>query len=152
MATDAGSRGILIGIGAAVVVLIAVAIVLAVQPPSELDSATPEGTAQAYFRAVLGHDADDAFTYLAPEIADRCDIEGLRHEIPDDARIVITRTEIDDTRARVEVEITESYAEGPFDAGSDTFDETLIMESSGDRWVIIEAPWPVYHFCRGDEP
>lgn len=50
MDTEQRSRTILIGIGAAVVVLVAIAVVLAIQPPELYDPATPEGAAQGYSR------------------------------------------------------------------------------------------------------
>ena len=134
-------------IGALVGVLIGVAVMLALRPPPGFDPATPEGTAQGYFRAVLDDDENLAFAYLTGALADRCDTGEMRHVTPDEARVVITRTEIDGADAELEVEITETYGEGPFDAGSYIFDETLVMERHGDRWLIAEIPWPIHIYC-----
>jgi hypothetical protein len=152
MRTDQRSRTILVVIGTLVVVLIGVAVVLALRPPPQFDAATPEGTAQGYFQAVLDGDEDLAFGYLTETLRDRCETGEMRHVTPDGARVVITRTEIDGADAALEVEITETYREGPiFDIGSYPFDETLVMERHGDRWLITEMPWPIHVYClQGD--
>ena len=148
MKTDQRSRRILVVIGALVGVLIGVAVVLAVRPPPEFDPVTPEGTAQGYFRAVLDGDEDLAFGYLTEALRDRCDTGEMRHVTPDEARVVITRSEVGGADAELEVEITETYGEGPFDAGSYTFDETLVMEHHSDGWLIAEMPWPIHIYCQ----
>jgi len=145
--TDKYSHRILFMVGALVAVLIGVAIILALRPPTEFEPTTPEGAAQGYFRAVLDGDEDLALGYLTESFDEGCDPGELPSAAPKDARIVITRTEIDGTDAEVEVEISETYGEGPFDSGSYTFDETLVMERHDDRWLIAEIPWPIYDYC-----
>ncbi len=151
MTTDQRSRRILVVIGALVAVLIGVAVMLALRPPAEFNPATPEGTAQGYFQAVLDGDEDLAFGYLTEAFGDQCDTGVMRHETPNDARVVIIRTEIDGADAELEVEITETYGEGPFNAGSYTFNETLVMERHDDRWLIAEIPWPIYAECLQED-
>ena len=147
MTTDQRSRKILVIIGALVAVLIGVAVVLALRPPPEFSPSAPEGTAQAYFQAVLDGDEDLASTYLVQAQRDLCDTGVMRHQIPNDVRVVIIRTEIDGVDAEIEVEITETYGEGPFGGGSYTFDEILVMERHEDRWLIAETPWPIDIYC-----
>jgi hypothetical protein len=154
MDTDRRSRIVLLAIGGIVVVLIAVAVVMAVQPPPQFDPATPEGAAQGYFGAVLDRDAGLAFSYLTDGIRDGCTRGELRHVTPDGARVVIANTEINGDTATVEVEISETWGEGPFGEGpfgagpnTFTFDETLFMERHGDRWLISEPPWPIHVNC-----
>lgn len=150
MDTDQRSRLVLIVIGATLIVLVAVALVMAVQPPPEFDPATPQGAAQGYFRAVVDRDPNAAFDYLADDIRSECNRGELRHVTPDGARVVIAATEVTADEATVEVEITETWGEGPFDAGPGrlSFDETLFMERHGDRWLITETPWPIHDYCR----
>jgi len=138
---------VLIAIGVVAAVLVGVAILVAVQPPAVLDPATPEGTAQGYFQGL--HDGDDALvnSYFTDDLMDRCD-DALyhndfgRYEQRETTSVSITSTEIDGDVAVVEVRITVTYGEGPFNAGSDRFDETLVMERHGDRWLISEPAWP----------
>ena len=148
MTADQRSRRILVVIGTLVAVLIGVAVMLALRPPPEFNPATPEGTAQGYFQAVLDGNEGLAFDYLTETFGDRCDTSEMRHATPDDARVVITRTQIDGAHAEVEVEITETYGEGPFGGGSYTFDETLFMDRHGDGWLIAEIPWPIHDYCN----
>ena len=147
MGEDDRSRLVLIAIGVLVAVLVGVAIIIAVRPPVVLDPATPEGTAQGYFQAL--HDGDDTrlTSYLTDDLEDRCDALAYlgdfgRYEQRETTGVSITSTEIEGDTARVELTITVTYGEGPFAAGSDTFDETLVMEHQGDRWLIAEPAWP----------
>lgn len=151
MKTDQPSRRILVAIGTLVGVLIGVAVMLALRPPPEFNPTTPEGTVQGFLQAVLDDDEDLAFGYLTEPLRDRCNTGEMRHVTPDEARVVITRSDIGGAHAELEVEITETYGEGPFDAGSYTFDETLVMERHGDRWLIAEIPWPIHIYCLQED-
>jgi hypothetical protein len=148
MNMDRHSRIVLTVIGTVTVALIAVAIVIAVQPPETLDPGTPEGSAQAYYQAILDGDEDLALSYVDEDLVSNCSTHDLTYFTPDSARVVIERTEIDGDTATVDVVITETGGEGPFGGGSNTFDETLVMTRSGDIWVISRAPWPIDLFCH----
>lgn len=147
MKTERRSRAVLAVLGIVVAILAVVAVVLAVQPPPEFDPATPEGTAQGYFRAVLDQDVEAVRSYMTTESIGSCRLSELRYFTPDQARVVIVHTEITGDRAEVDVRITESWGSGPFDADSHTFDETLVMEQHGDRWLIARPPWPLEFDC-----
>jgi hypothetical protein len=147
MRMDRHSRTVLVVIGAVAVVLIAVAIVVAVQPPQEFDPGTPEGTAQAYYQAILDGDEDLALSYLDESLLADCPRYELGYFTPDSIRVVIANTEIEGDEARVDVVITETWGEGPFGGGSNTLDDTLVMTRSGDTWVISRMPWPIDIFC-----
>jgi hypothetical protein len=147
MGTNDRSRVVLVAIGTVVAVLIGVAVVIALQPPPVLDLATPQGTAQGYFQALHDGDDDLVASYLTADLKARCDDashleEVRRYEQHDATSVSIVSTEIDGNEAEVEVMITVTYGEGPFDAGSDAFKETLVMEHHGDRWLISEPTWP----------
>ena len=148
MKMDRHSRIVLMVIGGVAIVLIAVAIVVAVQPPVELDPTTPEGTAQGYYQAILDGDEDLALSYLNEDLAARCPTHELGYFTPDGARVVIAETEIDGDEARVDVVVTETWGDGAFGSGSRTFDETLVMTRNGDTWVISRMPWPVAMYCH----
>jgi len=148
MKTERRSQAVLVAIGAVVIGLTTVAVLLAIRPPAELDPTTPEGTAQQYFRAVLEGDAELARTHLTPDLAGDCHTDDLHHRAPDAARVVVAHTEIIGDRAEVDVQITETEGQGPFDAGSYRFTETLFMEHAGDRWLIARPAWPLEFACR----
>jgi hypothetical protein len=145
------SRLVLIATGVVVAVLVGVAVVIALQPPPVFDPTTPEGTAQGYFQAL--HDGDDALviSYLTDDLTERgqtiCDDslnleDFMSREQREATSVSIISTKIDGDSARVELSITVTYGEGPFDAGTDRFDETLVMEHHADRWLISELAWP----------
>jgi hypothetical protein len=150
-AMDRHSRFALVVIGGVAVVLIAVAIVVAVQPPQQFDPDTPEGTVQAYFQAILDWDEDRALSYLDENLLTDCSRYELRHFTPDGVRVVIAKTEIDGDEARVEVVITETWGKGPFGGGSQTFDETIVMTRSDGTWLITRTPWPIDMICSEGE-
>ncbi|MEN8114776.1 MAG: hypothetical protein ABFS21_10360 [Actinomycetota bacterium] len=143
---DRHSRIVLIVIAAVTVVLVAVAIVVALQPTEELDPSTPEGTAQRFYQAVLDGDEDLAATYFAEDFTGDCPREDFEYYGPESFRVVIADTEISGDEAKVDVVITETWGEGPF-RDSHTFDETLHMTRSGDGWLITRTPWPVEIYC-----
>ena len=147
MGSSNRSRVVLVAIGVVVVVLIGIAVVIALQPPQALDPTTPEGTAQGYFQAL--HDGDDALvnSYFSDDLKDRCDDalyldDSGRYAQQETTSVSIVSTNVDGDEAIVELRITVTYGEGPFDSGSDRFDETLVMERQGDRWLISEPAWP----------
>lgn len=148
MTTDRRSRRALVLLTTLVTTLLGVAVVLALRSPPDFDPLTPEGTAQVYVQAVLDGDEDIAFSVFTETLRDECTTSEMRRVIPPHARIVIKKTEIDGADAELELEITETYGEGPFDLGSSySFDETLVMERQGDRWLIAELPWPTHIYC-----
>ena len=77
--TSTGSRMVLAVIGVLVVGAIAVAAVLsAVRSTPDLDPTTPEGVAQAYYRAILDGDDSAALLLMTPELREKCDGQHFR--------------------------------------------------------------------------
>lgn len=136
-------------IGGIVALLVVVAVILAIQPPATFDPDTPEGAAQGYYEAVLDGENELAFTYLTEELRDDCDDEFWWHNESEDARIVITRSEIEGDRAELDVTIEVSYGDGPFGGGSYSQDETVKLELHGDRWLISAPTWPMDRYGCG---
>ena len=138
--------GIVLGtIAAVVAAVVVVALLLALRPPTEFDPGTPEAAVQGYFQAVADRSRVDAKQFMTPELVERCvaDLNEIRHT-PDSLRVVIVATEPDGDQTLVTVEITERPASSLFLGESYTFEETLVLERSGDVWLIAEAPWPIY--------
>ena len=148
MTTGRSSYRILVAIGVLLGVIVVVATIIAVQPPPTFAPDTPEGTAQGYFLAIDDGDIDAALAYLSDDLRDGCDPQDLRYWIRDvgerGIRVAILSTTVEGGTAEVDVTVTEYYGSGPFSGGSYEHAETLVMERSGDRWLIVESPWPVY--------
>jgi hypothetical protein len=147
------STRILVAIGAVVVGLLVVAAVLnATRSTPELDPATPEGVAQAFLLEVFDEDYDAAAEYFTPELADRCEAGDRFFYGEEPGRAALVDTEIDGDRARVEVEITTTYGESPFDLSESTFEATLIMRRIDGRWLISEPVWQFFSCPEGVTP
>jgi hypothetical protein len=150
MRTVARSNVFLVGVAVAAAALLAVAVVLAMRPTPQLDPGTPEGAVQGYFQALLDNDAELAGSYLAGDLADRCESD-LKRRSEDGVGVVIVDVTSRGAHVRVDVEITETYGSDPFGGSSYSFDETLVLEKHGDRWLIAEPPWPIY-YCPEAQP
>ncbi len=143
------SNSVLLAIGAFVAILVAVAVVLAIQPPKTFDADTPEGAAQRYYKAALDGEDDLAFTYMTEDLKESCGGELRYFDKGEDARIVIVSSTIEGDRAKLEVTIEVSYGDGPFGGGSYDRDETLRLERQNDRWLITEPTWPMDRYGCG---
>jgi len=133
-------------VGGIIVVAVVTAVFAATRPVTTRDSGTPDGAVQAYLSAVLKGDNEEAAGFLAPD--SRCDVQDLdRTNVVEAARVDLIDTEIDGDSARVTVEVSFSSGGGPFQ-GSATEDHTFRLSRSGDRWLLVGLPWPLYD-CGG---
>jgi hypothetical protein len=145
------SNAILIAIGVSVALLVAVSIFFALQPPTEFDPHSPQGAAQGYYRAIEDRDDELAETFMTDELAQSCDGHWWYDDMESSNRVVITSTKIDGDTARVDVDITISYGDDPFDGGSYDQQETLTMVHIGDVWLISRPVWPMDRYACGEE-
>lgn len=147
-ASSARSRGVLIVMTLVVAAAIGGAATLsALRTTPDLDDATPEGVAQAYYRAIVDGREEDALALLTPELRARCDEDAFRfYPVADTVRIVLVSAEVRGGRAEVEVEIDRIDDPSPFDLDGRSSRERLEMTRSGRGWLISELPRPI--FCR----
>lgn len=150
MAHRTTSNTIVALVGALVAILVVVAVVFALQPPTQFDPNTPEGTAQGYFQAVNDDDMALAESYLTEVLRDECRREWWFHEENASNRVVITATEITGDTAKVDVRISVSYGERPFEGGTNDEEETMTMVRQGDTWAISEPVWPMDPYACGE--
>jgi hypothetical protein len=138
---------VLVVVVAAMVALSALVVALAAtRSPAQLDPRSPEGTVQAYLRAVLDGDHEAAVRYLDP--ASGCDIGDLdRTGRVQPTRVALTSTHVDGSSARVRVELTTGAGDGPFGSGyQETTTFRLTRSSTG--WLLTGSPWPLFD-CAG---
>jgi len=133
-------------VGGIVAVAVAAALFASTRPSTTWGSTTPEGTVQSYLAAVLDGDMEKAAGYLSPEGS--CDVHDLDTvgSVPT-ARADLVGTTIEGERARVDVDLALS-ADGPFDTLA-TENHTFRLTRSGERWLLVGQPWPLYD-CGGD--
>ncbi|MGE0133703.1 MAG: hypothetical protein AB7L91_06585 [Dehalococcoidia bacterium] len=151
----ARSTVLLIVIGLVLAAAIAAAAVVAAQRggEDELPDGTPGRTVQLYLRAVEDQDAAEAFSYLSPEVTDRCstmprEVISRRGDIA--IRATLEETKIDGDAATVRVELTERYDSSPF--GSSDPKQTIVfdLERIEGEWLFSQPPWPI--FCPAKLP
>lgn len=131
----------------ALVVLASAAVTLLASDEAQFPADTPEGAVQRYFQAVADRDTTEARSYLAPELATRCE------ELPQDSitnrgtrsfGVTLTGTEAKSDRTEVRVKLTESSGSPPF--GGDSYSQDLLLQlrQVDGQWRFIESPWPLY--------
>lgn len=137
----------LIGIGVATVMLVVASVAVArlVDREVEYDVGTPEGTVQAYLRAVAGGDATTAYGFYSTDLQDSCEITNLRDSLrlgTEDFRATLRDvTERADT-VEVRVSLMQTYGSGPFDRGESVSEQVFVLTAEGGGWRLVEAPWP----------
>jgi hypothetical protein len=135
-----GPRMVLWATGIALGLLALVAVILGTRPGPTLDPATPEGTVQAYARAVIDGDEEAAWALLDPETQERCE-DQLFWDREARIRVAIGETTITGDRARVEVTVTQSYGQGPFDGGQWSNTESFRLRSVDGSWRVRSGPY-----------
>jgi len=143
---SASSRWLVV-IAATTVILVAAGLVAAqvIDREVEYDVSTPEGTVQAYLRAVAEGDATAAYAFYGASLQEHCDVTYLRDSLRWGAenfraslRDVVTR---EDT-VEVRISLVQTYGSGPFGRSESVFDQVFVLEESPDGWRFTEAPWP----------
>ncbi|CAN5750273.1 hypothetical protein BH23ACT5_BH23ACT5_24210 [soil metagenome] len=141
------NRVLLGAVGAVVLLAVAAVVVAALRPAMELDTATPEGTVQAYLQGLFDDDAEIALSFIDPDSG--CTVEDIRSaHVPTSSRVVLLSTETESDGAVVEVRVTEDAGSGPFDSYEFSHEQEFSLRNDGDRWLISGEPWPLY-ICRG---
>ena len=144
-----GSNRLLTIMAIVVVALIAVAAVfVAVRDPATFDPDSPEGAVQAYVIAVIDGDDDAAHAVLSDELQTRCDVRDLRNRVADDSssRITLIESAVDGDEARIEVEVTVTHDDGPFEFSDWSYDERFELRLAAGEWRITAPPWPYYYY------
>lgn len=133
----------MLGITVAAIAAIAVivGVVTAMQSPSALDPASPEGVVQQYLSAVFEHRNDDAAKFL--DASGQCDADDLdRSGFNQDAQVDLLDVVTTGTTSRVNVHL--QYGGGdPFSDGWGE-DKTMRLVKSGADWKITGIPWPMW--------
>lgn len=139
----------LVGVGAAIAVASALAVVVALTVGGEeaFPEGTPERAVQLYLQAVADRDAATALDFISPALLDECGT------IPRDAitsrgnarfRAALDETVPHDARVEVYVTISESYGDPPFGGGESTWPLVLELTDEDGVWRFTQVPWPLY--------
>lgn len=125
----------------AIVVASLVTALLSMREPAELEPGSPEAAVQDYLDAVLDRDSEAAASLLAADSP--CGVDDLDNAfVEEDVRVSLRDVEVSDTTARVDV--TVSAGSGGLIASPWSEEHTFRLRRTGDEWLIIGAPWPLF--------
>ncbi len=150
----------LIGIGAALGVLVVVAVVGALisdsGQPELLPEDVPEGITQRYVLAMIDGDLDEAWGYLSPELQAGCILEQWREVAKrqshlEDSQILLDEVNrINDTEVTVSLNRRRTSQPDPFEFSFSPeestyhFEEFRLKRQNDGAWRISQLPWPVF--------
>ncbi|CAN5770743.1 hypothetical protein BH23ACT4_BH23ACT4_11630 [soil metagenome] len=129
---------------AAGTILLALALIALFREPVVLDSATPEGTVQAFLQAIADNDYDKARDQLSPDLKEECSSADIARAGPFES-FTATLGDVNEFGEETLVHIT--IREGGSGLDTYTYDPgpyRLQMESG--RWGITEASWPYFFY------
>jgi hypothetical protein len=131
---------LVVGVVLAVAVA-AAAIVTSLRPSPELDPNTPEGTVQAFFRAVEADDWDGVRALLSSPLQQECEASELAQFRDDVDRAVIAEVDAAGSETIVEVRVSRVVVDDPLNPYTyeDTF-QFVLTDDSG-RLAVSELPW-----------
>jgi hypothetical protein len=134
------------GIGAVVVLAIAVVLLAGNRPATTYPEDTPEGTFQRYYAAFEAGDYAAAYAFLSTRAAGRIALEEYERQAEDFAagsdggptrRILFDRVTGGGTRRTLHLTVEEFYGDG-LDASRNRYPLNVRMVREGDAWRIDE--------------
>lgn len=151
----------LMGMGAALAVLVVVAIAASFidSEPTPYPEDTPEGITQRYLTAMIDGDITAAHAYLSADLQEQCDLSEWKRltRTPtryEDSQMILQDVRyFDDTEARVSVDVNELRTPDPFDLTPREYttrlEFTLELQDDG-WWRFSQVPWPTYRCPQPD--
>ena len=150
----------LIGMGAALGVLVVVAVIGALisggGQPELFPEDVPEGITQRYVLAMIDGDLDEAWGYLSPELQAGCVLEEWREVTRrqsrlEDSQVLLDEVDrINDTEAVVSLSRRRVSQPDPFDLSFSPEESTFhfqdfrLQKQDDGTWRISQLPWPVF--------
>ena len=146
----------LVGIGAALVALVAVTLVVVFagdRRATVFAAETPEGSVQRYLEALAEDHLTAAYDYLSPELKDACAPaqwrETARYSRPELTEGLVLLTDVrkvsNDSEMLVEVTFRRFAEPGllPLPPREQSYTQQFVLSASEDGvWRFVEQPWP----------
>jgi hypothetical protein len=129
---------IILAVVVAVVVVAAIVAVLLRGGATSFDPESPEGVVQRYTQALIDGDLATAQELAATTSEEGC---GFSPGGPDDYRVTLMGTTVDDDSAQVRVLVSTTYGQDVFGSGQYQSEEVFRLVKSADAWLIAAAPW-----------
>ena len=121
--------------------------------PERFTPGTPEAAVQDYLLAIEDRRDREAYDFIHPDVADRCDYEHFRTTLGEfqgdgvrrnrDLRVSLVNVEKVDQTVEVNVRVTRFYANPPFDSSEHSRGERFVLEEEAGSWRFTEPPWPM---------
>ena len=151
------SRSWLIGGSVIVVALVITSIVLVLlQTETEFALNSPEGTVQAYLRALEQDQPASAYSLLSSQLAEACPLEDFVTDASfsksqiSEHRVILLSTQVVNGTTIVTVRLSRVTNSGPFGVSESSYDEGFSLKNVAGSWRISKEPWPFFH-C-GNKP
>ncbi len=154
----------LIGMGAALGVLVVVAVIGALisggGEPELFSEDIPEGITQRYVLAMIDGDLDEAWGYLSPELQAGCALEDWREVARRQSRLEDSQILLDEVNRINDTEVTVSLNRrrfsqpDPFDLSfspeesTHHFEDFRLKKQEDNAWRISQLPWPIHECPR----
>lgn len=122
-------------------VVMALVLVLTRGATSPADPRSPEGVVQSYLTALLAGDDATAISLVQPGTLNDCPSWDILDE--GNLRVSLVSSTTSGTNATVNVSISNTLGNGPFDLGNSGYQDSFSLMKSNDTWVISSAPWPL---------
>ena len=121
--------------------------------PDRFAPGTPEAAVQDYLLAIEDRRDREAYDFIHPDVADGCKFDHfkstLREVQPDgvrrdrDLRVSLVNVEEVDQTVEVNVRVTQSYVDPPFDSREHSRAERFVLEEEDGSWWFTKPPWPM---------
>jgi hypothetical protein len=149
MKQDRFLTGILIGIGALIIIAVALFFVRKDAQMAYVDDATPEGVTHNYAVAVYKKDYEKAYAYLADK-TDKPTLDAFRRSFtqgmirPADAGLDIGSAEIHGDDATVTLSVLYNPSD-PFSSGYNS-NEFALLTKQADGWKLYQMPYNYWDY------
>lgn len=145
------SRSWLIGGSVIVAALVITSIALALlQTETEFVRNSPEGTVQAYLRALEQDQPVRAHSLLSPQLAEACPLEDFVTDVSfsksqiSEHRVVLLSTQVVNETTIVTVRLSRVTSSGPFGVSESSYEEEFSLKAEAGSWRISKEPWPFF--------
>ncbi len=138
--------GIAVGVGALVILSLAVTLFSSGTPPRLLPVGSPEARVQDFILAIDDGELDAAYDMLDPDAVADCSRADFRQRASygerAGLRVALHSVDIYNDQADVSVSVSSFSGSPPFDFSESNYDVRFALAKHDQTWAITLAPWP----------
>lgn len=130
------------------IILLVLTLIALFREPVVLDSATPEGTVQAFLQAIADNDFETAHDQLSPGLQEECSTADIASAGPYES-FTATLGDVEEFEDETIVHVSLRLGDGSSLDGY-TFDPgPYRLQQESGVWGITEIAWPYFYFECG---